>query len=55
MPSVMHYLTVDPDKPLVIHHVRSEGEIIATRVVREGTVSLAQPGMDLPLVDIYGA
>ena len=26
LPSVAHYLIVDPDKPLVIHHARREGD-----------------------------
>src|SRR5688572_31146661 len=32
--SVAHYLIVDPDKPLVIHHARGEGETtIMTRIL----------------------
>ena len=52
--SVSHYLIVDLDQPLVIHHARDDGDSIRTRIVREGTISLAPPGLDLALVEIYG-
>lgn len=55
VPSVMHYLIVDPDQPLIIHHARGENDPILTRIVREGTVTLAPPGLALVIGDIYGA
>ena len=33
LPSVAHYLIVDPDKPLVLHHARGSGDTILTHVV----------------------
>jgi Uma2 family endonuclease len=54
LPSVAHYLIVDPDKPLVIHHARGPGDAILTRIVRSGTIPLDPPGLDLPLSEIYG-
>ena len=44
----------NPDKPLIIHHARSGGDSILTRIVRDGTISLDPPGLELPLADIYG-
>jgi len=35
LPSLWHYLIIDPDKRVVIHHRRSGGEEIITRIVRE--------------------
>lgn len=55
LPSVVHYLIVDPLQPLIIHHARQRGESILTRVVREGMIALDPPGLELALADIYGA
>lgn len=55
LPSVAHYLIVDPDEPLVIHHARSEGAAILTRIVREGTIALDPPGLEVALADFYRA
>jgi Uma2 family endonuclease len=54
LPSIMHYLIVDPDRPLVIHHARATDDSILTRIVREGTIRLDPPGIGLSLADIYG-
>jgi Uma2 family endonuclease len=55
LPSVVHYLIADPLHPLMIHHARRSGESILTRIVREGSVALEPPGLELALADIYGA
>jgi Uma2 family endonuclease len=55
LPSVGHYLIVDPDKPLVVHHARSAGETILTRVVTQGTIELDPPGLVVALADIYAS
>ena len=52
--SIEHYLIVDPDKPMVIHHARQGDESIRTRIVREGLITLEPPGLDFALADIYG-
>jgi Uma2 family endonuclease len=55
LPSVLHYLIIDPDAPLIIHHERGgDGEIL-TRILREGVARLDPPGIDLPLASIYAA
>jgi Uma2 family endonuclease len=54
LPSVMHYLIVDPDQPLIIHHARQDDDSILTRIVREGAIALDPPGLDLALADVYG-
>jgi len=53
LPSVAHYLIVEPDKPLVVHHARGAGDTILTRVVTEGTIELDPPGLTVKLADIY--
>jgi Uma2 family endonuclease len=53
--SVVHYLIVDPDKPLIINHARAKDDSILTRIAREGVIALDPPGFALMLADIYGA
>src|SRR5215471_6875193 len=53
LPSIMHYLIVDPDRPLVIHHARAADDSILTRIVREGAIALDPPGIILSLADTY--
>jgi Uma2 family endonuclease len=55
LPSVKHYVIVEPKKPLVIHHARGEGEAIATRIFRSGVILLDPPGLSLDLAEVYGA
>ena len=53
LPSVAHYLIVDPTQPNVIHHSRGTGDTILTRIVTEGVITLDPPGLELALSDIY--
>jgi Uma2 family endonuclease len=53
LPSIGHYLIVDPNQPLVIHHARGEGDTLITRIVRSGAILLDPPGLSLTLADIY--
>jgi len=54
LPSVAHYLIVDPAQPMIIHHSRSgAGDTILTRVVTEGAIKLDPPGLELAVADIY--
>jgi Uma2 family endonuclease len=53
--SVAHYLIVDPDKPLVVHHARGSGETILTRVVTQGAIELEPPGLSVALADFYAS
>jgi Uma2 family endonuclease len=53
LPSVMHYLIVDPDRPRIIHHARGTDDTIATRIVTAGVIALDPPGLELAFADIY--
>ncbi len=55
VPSVFHYLIVDTEKRLVIHHARGEGEMIMTRIVRDGTIAMTPPGIVIALEDCFQA
>ena len=52
--SVAHYLIVDPDEALIIHHQR-RGDGILTRIIREGVIALDPPGIEVVVGEIYGA
>jgi Uma2 family endonuclease len=53
IPSARHYLIVDPDKRVVIHHARGQGDAIDTRIISQGRLSLEPPGLDLTVADIF--
>lgn len=55
VPSIAHYLIVDPAQPLIIHHARQAGDAFVTRVVREGAITLDPPGLEIGIADVYGA
>jgi Uma2 family endonuclease len=54
LPSVAHYLIVDPTEPLILHHTRGTGDTILTHIVREGVIALEPPGLELALAEVYG-
>ena len=53
--SIQHYLIVDPNQPLIIHHARADRDALITRIISLGTISLDPPGLVLELADIYPA
>ncbi len=54
LPSVAHYLLVDTQRRLVVHHHRPAGEQeFRTSIARSGTLRLDPPGLDLDLDGIY--
>ena len=54
LPSVAHYLIVDPTEPLILHHTRGTDDTILTHIVREGAIKLDPPGLELKLAEVYG-
>jgi Uma2 family endonuclease len=53
LPSVRHYLIVDPDRRLLIHQARGEGDLLATRIVSEGPLVLRPPGIELDMGELF--
>jgi Uma2 family endonuclease len=53
--TIQHYLVVDPDKRLVIHHTRRHGDEVVTRFISDGAIALDPPGLTLALPDIFGS
>jgi Uma2 family endonuclease len=53
LPSVRHYLIVDTDKRVVIHHRRDEEGQIRVQILRDGPVTLNPPELTIELQDIF--
>ncbi len=49
VPSIMHYLIVDPDDRLVLHHAR--GHI--PRIAHDGALRLDPPGIEIAVLDLF--
>ena len=53
LPSIRHYLIVNIDRRLVIHHER-DGDVLRTRLVPSGSLRLDPPGLDLTVDELLG-
>jgi Uma2 family endonuclease len=53
LPSVRHYLIVDVDKRVVIHHRRDEQGRIAAEILSDGPLTLDPPGFGIDIRDIF--
>ena len=52
VPSIQHYLIVNPVKKVVIHHGRGQDGDIATHIVRSGEIDLTPPGITVPVAEL---
>jgi Uma2 family endonuclease len=52
LPSVQHYVVIDPDKPLIIHHQRGDGDALVTRFVSASSLRLEPPGLHVDVTEI---
>ncbi len=50
---VFHYLILDPDRSVMIHHRRGHAGAIETRVLREGVVVLDPPGFEAQVAAFF--
>jgi Uma2 family endonuclease len=55
LPSVEHYLILDPERRIVIHHKRGQGEAIETRVLANSVAKLDPPGFELAVDALFPA
>ena len=53
LPSVAHYLILDPEHRTLIHHRRGEGEVIETRILTAGPLRLDPPGLELTVGELF--
>ena len=51
--SVIHYLILDPDRRVMIHHRRGQAGAIETRALREGKVILDPPGFEAQVAAFF--
>ena len=55
LPSVEHYLILDAERRVVIHHKRGQGDAIETRVLTAGAARLDPPGFDVAVEALFPA
>lgn len=48
-----HYLIVDPDRRMIIHHRRATGDDLITRVCRTGAITLDPPGLTIDIDRLF--
>jgi Uma2 family endonuclease len=53
LPSLAHYLILDPERRTAIHHKRGQGEVIETRIFNDGVLRLEPPGLEIPVRDLF--
>jgi Uma2 family endonuclease len=53
LPSVQHYLILDPDRRVVIHHKRGASDAIETRVLTGGVARLDPPGFEVAVDGLF--
>ena len=53
LPSVAHYLILDPERRTAIHHKRGQGELIETRILKTGALRLDPPGLEIAVDELF--
>lgn len=53
LPSVMHYIIVNPFRRICVHFARKEGNTFLTRIMAEGTIDLSPPGITVEISTFF--
>lgn len=53
LPSLRHYLVVDAEERVVLHHHRDEAGAIGVRILREGRLVLEPPGLAVDVGELF--
>jgi Uma2 family endonuclease len=53
LPSVHHFLIVNPEGPPIIHHRHQADGTILTQIVDDGALRLDPPGIEIAVADIF--
>jgi Uma2 family endonuclease len=53
IPSLQHYLILDPDRRVAIHHKRGASDAIETRVLTGGVARLDPPGFEVAVEALF--
>lgn len=54
LPSLAHYLLLDPERRVLILHSRGREGVIETRILREGEIHLDPPGLAFDFAELFG-
>ena len=54
LPSVCHYLFVDPDARRVTHHRRTASGTVVADTLTSGIIRLDPPGLTIEVPDLFG-
>lgn len=55
VPSVRHYLIVNPFREVVVHHARSEAGKIESEIVSGGEVEMTPPGIVISIAAVFAS
>ncbi|CAN5808549.1 Uma2 family endonuclease [soil metagenome] len=55
LPSVRHYLVLNTDSRVVLHHHRDDRGAIGVQILHEGTLSLDPPGLVVQVSDLFAS
>jgi Uma2 family endonuclease len=55
LPSVHHYLIVNPEGPPVIHHLRQADGTLSRSVAHQGRLTLLPPGIEVAVAELFAA
>jgi Uma2 family endonuclease len=55
LPSLHHYLIIDPDRRLLIQHRRAASDLHGTQVVTGSRLQLEPPGLDVDLAEVLAS
>ena len=53
LPSLQHYLIVDPERRAVVHHRRGPEDDLLTRIRKTGSLRFEPPGIEIDLGEIF--
>ena len=53
LPSVRHYLILDPDEAMLIHHARRPDGVVETATMTDGRLRLDPPGLELDVSALF--
>jgi Uma2 family endonuclease len=53
IPAVQHYVIVDTERRVAVHHRRGDGNAMATTIFRQGEIVLEPPGLRLDIAELF--
>jgi Uma2 family endonuclease len=53
VPSIQHYLIIDPNVRRIVHHKRGLSDALETRICADGSIKLDPPGLEIAAEDVF--